>query len=533
MLTLARLAVATLILSVTLGFSDGASSDRPVARAIVGVVIAIFAASIGYAWMLSRGQDLRTLAVVQIALDLAAWTAIVCLTGGPASPMSFFFALTTLTAAMTLGAEAARRTAIVGVGIYGAVAIAMTADVLPMLPEQLKRTPLTHGELAYQIVINVVAMLLVAALGGSLANRISRAGAALARMEASRAALAALYEDVLRSIPVGLLTCTEAGTIEGANPVAARLFSVPVETLLGTPVTRWLPFLPPDVFATESDPLAGDATLQRPDGSLHVAYRTAPLFDREGKVHGGLVIIEDRSNIEAMRDAMQRAERLAALGRLAAGLAHEIRNPLGAISGCVELVREAAGLSAEDRQLLATVVQETERLNALVTDMLTFAKPRPPELVPTDLVALAREVVTLANASSPRARVLLVANNVHELMAPVDPSQIRQVLWNLVRNACQVSPEGEVVEVAVRRRDDAAEIAVADRGPGVPPEQRDKLFDVFYSHSTRGTGLGLAIVKQIAEAHGARVDLRTRDGGGSEFALVLPLPPAQPATAQH
>src|SRR5262249_33590196 len=149
----------------------------------------------------------------------------------------------------------------------------------------------------------------------------------------------------------------------------------------------------------------------------------------------------------ALREAVGRAERLAVLGRLAAGVAHEIRNPLGAISGCVELVREGASLGPEDRELLATVVREGARLNDLVTGMPACPRPRPPQRVPTDLCALAREVARLADG--PGARVAL-AVEAPEILATVDPAQTRQVLWNLVRNACQVSPAGGTVEINVR-----------------------------------------------------------------------------------
>jgi two-component system sensor histidine kinase PilS (NtrC family) len=524
LLNLARLGIAALLLLVSLAFGPRLGSPHGTLHPLLAVALAIFTVSLGYAVVLPRGRDLRTLAVVQIGLDLAAWTAVVHLTGGPASPMSVFFALSALSAALTLGARAARVTAVVAIAIYGTLAVAVTADLLPPLPEPLQRPPLTTAELTFQIVTNVVAVLLVTALGGSLAQRVSRTGGALARVEESRAALAALYEDVLRSIPVALLTCSPTGTVESANPVAATLFDVPMHSLLGSPVWQWLPFLPPDAFAERSAPLAGDASLDTLPLAPRIAYRTAPLYDRAGQARGGIVVIEDRSSVEAMREAVQRAERLAVLGRLAAGLAHEIRNPLGAISGCVDLVRETAPLESEDRELLATVLREVTRLNSLVTDMLAFAKPRPPEPVSLDLVELAREVVVLVATPGARARVLLTPSNPPVIRASADPAQLRQVLWNLVRNAVQASTEGAEVDVAVRAREGAVELAVADRGPGISPELRAQLFDVFYSERPRGTGLGLAIVKQIAEAHGARVEVRDREGGGTEFAFVLPAP---------
>jgi signal transduction histidine kinase len=254
-----------------------------------------------------------------------------------------------------------------------------------------------------------------------------------------------------------------------------------------------------------------------------VSYHSAPLTDHTAAVRGGLVVVDDRSREERLRVAVEQAERFAVLGRLAAGLAHEIRNPLGAISGCVELVRETASLSPEERNLLVTAGRDVGRLNQLVTDMLQFARPRPPELMPTDLAALAREVVTMARTSDgPESNVELKVGGDASVVTMADGNQVRQVLWNLVRNAVQASRRGGAVEVEVRGGEAEAEIAVLDRGPGVAPELRERLFDAFYSGTARGTGLGLAMVKRIADAHGGRVEVRDREGGGSVFSVLIP-----------
>jgi signal transduction histidine kinase len=255
-----------------------------------------------------------------------------------------------------------------------------------------------------------------------------------------------------------------------------------------------------------------------------VAYHVAPIYDREGVMRGGVVVIDDRSNVEALRSAFAHAERFADLGRLAAGLAHEVRNPLGAISGCVELVRETARLDDEERALLRTVLTDVARLNNLVTDMLQFARPRPPDLHPQDLVALARDVVALARSSEgAESKVGITLDGDRSVEAEVDSGQIKQVLWNLLRNAAQVSRPGTEVRIAVRQVGERAALEVHDSGPGVPEELRARIFEAFYSNTARGTGLGLAIVKRIADAHGARVEVRAREGGGSVFAFIVPL----------
>ena len=519
-LTLARIAVALVLLAVVM-VSGGAVGGSPTVHGVTAVVLALLGASIPYAVQISRKRDLRTLAGIQIAIDLAAWTALVYVTGGPSSPLGFFFGLSGLTAALVLGERAARTTAVLGVAIYGTLTVAMTSNVLAPMSDQAQRAPQALSEVAFQLVSNVMGILVVAALGGSLASRLSRAGGALQRVEASREALAALYEDVLRSIPVGLLTCDSSSTIDGANEVASMLFGVPVGSMLGTPVRQWLPMLPDVAFAPNQPVVDGDTTLKGAPNSPRVAFHAATLYDRRDKPRGGLVIIEDRSHAEELRAAVTRAERFAELGRLAAALAHEIRNPLGAISGCVELVREAQGIAIEDRELLRTVQREVERLNDLVTDMLSFAKPRSPESVRVDLAALARDVVQLAGREGRGASVAWLGDAV-DCEVSVDTGQVRQLTWNLIRNAVQASPEHSVVEVTVAASGDGAELSVSDRGPGIADDIREHLFDAFSTGRARGTGLGLAIVKQIADAHGATVRIDSRDGGGTIFRVWFP-----------
>jgi two-component system sensor histidine kinase PilS (NtrC family) len=455
-------------------------------------------------------------------------------TGGAPSPLSTLFGLSTRTAALVLGGSATLWTAVCSLGLYGLLALAMASGLVDPPADQraIVSNPI---EATYQMVVTVTAIVLVTAIGGTLADRLVLTGDALVRSEVSRASLARLYEDVVRSIPVAIVTFDAAGRVDGANPMASQLLGREGAQLLGEDVRAVLPFIPDALGSVEGVVGAGDATLETPSGAIPVSFHSAPLTDHTAAVRGGMVVVDDRSREERLRVAVEQAERFAVLGRLAAGLAHEIRNPLGAISGCVELVRETADLSPEERNLLVTAGRDVGRLNQLVTDMLQFARPRPPEMQPTDLAGLAREVVTMARTSDgPESNVALTVTGDAAVVTMADGNQVRQVLWNLVRNAAQASRRGGEVEVSVRG---AAQCLVGglagaglhlrsadvlDRGPGVAPELRDRLFDAFYSGTARGTGLGLAMVKRIADAHGGRVEGREREGGGSVFAVVIP-----------
>jgi signal transduction histidine kinase len=234
---------------------------------------------------------------------------------------------------------------------------------------------------------------------------------------------------------------------------------------------------------------------------------------------------------EATRRMLE-AERLALLGRVAAGLAHEIRNPLGSISGSIDMLRESTGLSDEDKQLCAIIQREAARLNHLVGDMLDLSKPKLPHLEAADVATIARDVVALAGVSersgSGDVRVAYEGPD-GPAVARCDGAQIRQVLWNLVRNAVQASGAGSTVWVRVKREGDAVAIEVEDHGPGISESAKHRIFDAFFTTRSHGTGMGLAVVKRIIDDHapfGARIAVVSpRDErGGATFRVVLPKP---------
>jgi len=206
-----------------------------------------------------------------------------------------------------------------------------------------------------------------------------------------------------------------------------------------------------------------------------------------------------------------RAERLAQLGRLAAGLAHEIRNPLGSISASIELLRDGSTLSDEDRKLCDIIRNESTRLNDLVTDMVDLARPKRPEIAQTDAAEAAREVVALAARSGRSAQDVAVRLDAPDAEVPVfvqaDSRQLRQLIWNLVRNAVQATAPGTEVTVRVEPGPHRVLVEVLDRGPGIAPEAREHLFDAFFTTRSHGAGIGLAVVKRIVDDHGWDIDV--------------------------
>jgi signal transduction histidine kinase len=229
--------------------------------------------------------------------------------------------------------------------------------------------------------------------------------------------------------------------------------------------------------------------------------------------------------LQAATRRAHEAERLAVLGRIAAALAHEIRNPLGSITGSIEMLRESSSITDDDRRLCDIVHREARRLNDLVGDMLDLSKPRAPTAEATDVAALAREVVALASNAARGSDVSVCYEGPSEpTLARCDGAQIRQVLWNLVRNAIQASSAGATVTVRVEPAEREVVLAVDDEGAGIPDGARARIFEDFFTTRVHGAGIGLAVVRRILEDHasmGARLSLEKTRGGGASFRVTL------------
>jgi two-component system sensor histidine kinase PilS (NtrC family) len=527
-----RIVVATLLLG---GVIATQRSDEPglgfSRTALIGLVIATYAASLGSLLALRGGGGAARVARVQPALDLALATALVWLLGGVGSGFSFLYGTSTLAAAVVLGPRAARATAAWAVVLYVTTAVTVSGGWLPAPPDQ----PTAAGGLAapdvgLALLRTVLGLALVGVLSGFLAERLQRAGGELRAATERAARLAALNVDIVRSLPAGLLTVDPEGRIASANPAAHAILGAEEGSLVGRPALALLPALADaraDLDVERVGPvLRREGEGRRIDGApFPIGYTRTALRSADGAPFGELVVFQDLSEINALRAQAERAERLAQLGRMAAGLAHEIRNPLSSITGSVQLVHDAPGLGEEDRRLLANVAREVRRLDELVDTMLAVGKPRPPQRAPHDVARIAADVAKLASAGLGESAGVSIEVDAPdgEVVVDVDADQLRQVLWNLVKNGVQASRRGQRVRVVVRRDEGGGcTLEVRDEGQGIAREALGRVFDPFVTTRSQGTGLGLALVRQIAEAHRADLRVESEEGAGATFRLRFP-----------
>jgi two-component system sensor histidine kinase HydH len=332
---------------------------------------------------------------------------------------------------------------------------------------------------------------------------------------------------VVESMADGLLSVDAQGRITTANPRASQLLALSQENLEERSFA--------DVFSRTSltlDPVLrrGLALEEREIGWMSsnseetpLAVSVTPLTGDQGEVSGAVVLLRDLRTLKALQQRVERTERLAALGRLAAGVAHEIRNPLGAIRGLVQYFQVTWKEHSEQRVYLDVILHEVDRLNRVVSDLVEFARPREPQREPHDLVEIVRHAVTLVQ-SDVRAKGIHIVHDLEERLPSllVDRDLVLQALLNILLNAVEaMEPDGEL---RIRLADSSGwvELAIQDTGCGVPPEHLGRLFDPFFTTKQQGTGLGLAIAHRAIQAHDGEIIIDSTPDMGTTVTIRLP-----------
>ncbi len=529
-LTGARMLVGTALLGATAWLTLGSSEEllRGVEGLLYGIIASIYLGSLISIFFLRAGRYLKQIAYAQIAGDVAAATALVYLTGGAESIFTILYPLAIVNGAIGLS----RRGAYIASGCSALaflLLVVATEKGFISSPVYTEHPAIATPRLLLTLAANLSAFLLTAALAGYLADALVGARSQLRREEEKReraeselSALSALHQNITRSISSGILTIDGAQRITYLNPAGEEIAGRKLPEVQGRSLRELFPALARAVVEERQEG-RGETVLERADGSHRViGFSLAPLVDAgTPSLPGFVAVFQDLTGLRRMEEQMRRADRLAAVGQLAAGLAHEIRNPLASMSGSIELLAGNARLDDKDRRLMQIVLRESERLELLVRDFLNFARPKQTELARVTLAPLVEEVLQVFEGSAKHA---LSLSRELDGGAAVrgDEAQLRQVLWNLLRNAADAVSSGGEVKVGVLARDGEVRLEVKDTGVGIGPEERARIFEPFFSTKERGSGLGLATVHRIIEAHGGRIELESEPGRGSTFSVILP-----------
>jgi two-component system sensor histidine kinase PilS (NtrC family) len=536
MLTGIRMAVGTALLLATAWLTLGHESfPRAIEAWLYAIIGSMYVASLIATFLLRAGKHLGLVALGQIAADVLFATGLVYLTGGADSIFTILYPLAIVSGAIGLGRRGAALGAAASSIAFCLLAWGSDAGFVAPVTAYLDRAPLPPGRLAVVMAANLSAFLLVGALAAFLAEQLQGARSQLAESETRLTALQAIYSAVVRSVASGILTLDEGGRITWLNRAAEQITGLTDLAARGQLLTTQVPELAESIGRLGAKSRA-EVRISAHDGRERIlGFAIAPL--EEQKVPGHVILFQDLTELRQMEEAVRRSDRLAVVGGLAAGLAHEIRNPLASMCGSIEILGGSSHLDDQERRLMHVVLSEAERLEALVRDFLSFARPTSPKLEPLDGALAVAETVELFRPQATARGIDLELRADGPLVVRADPRQLRQVLWNLLGNAADATASGGRVRVHFSRHNHYGLLEVADSGEGIGEEDLKRIFDPFFTTKERGTGLGLTIVHRIVEAHGGELSVRSKLGQGSTFRVALPLagPPGQaevPALAQ-
>ena len=522
-----RILIITFLVGIELAITRLTPTLLP-EREFISLIVLWYTLSVFHVVLHSFWREHRPQAVLQVLSDLALASGLVYVSGGIDSSFNFLYPLIIVVACILMPKIWAYLTAALAFVLYGAV---VELEFFGLIPSYSSTHPGFKTLLAI-LLINLFAFLAIAYLASRLAARLRQVDVQLHDTSGALESLQALHENVIRSISGGLLTTDLEGHITLANPASQTFLERREEDLLSQPVARL--FLDP-LPAPASSPAHAEVRYRTATGELKAfSMIVSPLVVPERGSLGWVYSFDDLTEIRRLEREVRLRDRLAAVGRLAAAIAHEIRNPLSSIAGSVSVLEGISNLTEEQRALVQIVTRESERLENIISDFLAYAREKRYEFQQQDLIPLLEDTLTLLESSTPQdaARLQIVRRmEVERAPALVDGDKIKQVFWNLCSNALRAMPEGGSLHVTLRAVGEYWVISFADNGHGLSQQQMEKIFEPFQGHFEGGTGLGLAIVYQIVQAHEGKIMVRSVPGQGSVFSLQLRRPDVEAQAA--
>jgi two-component system sensor histidine kinase PilS (NtrC family) len=510
-----RIFILTLLLAIELAVAQFSPTLLPL-RLFISTILFWFSLSLFYVLLLTLWKEHRLQASLQVLTDLVLVSLVIHETGGWDSSLNFLYPLVIIVASVLLPRIWAHLIAALAFILYGSV---LELNYYAVIPSYCTTHP---GFQALQAIIfvNLFAFLAVAYLAGLLSAKLRQVGVQLQDTSGALENLQALHENIVHSISSGLVTTGMDGRITLVNAAAQRLLERTAAELVGKPVNEL--FMDP-LPTMESQHTHGEVRSENPGKfrktlRVRVTGLTVPDLADQGYVY----VLDDLTEIRRLEREVRMQDRLAAVGRLAAAIAHEIRNPLTSIAGSVSMLSGVPEMNDEHRRLLDIVTRESQRLNSIITDFLAYSRTKQYHFEKVDLIHLVEDTLTLMDHRMKAEKTGIAIKRCFPAgpaWALADGDKLKQVFWNLCENAVRAMKDGGTLTVAVEAVADDWQVGFADTGAGMTPQQTEKIFEPFQSDFKGGTGLGLAIVYQIMQAHEGKAWARSRPGMGTTFVL--------------
>lgn len=487
---------------------------------------------LSYGWLLVRfafwgaGELPTPVAAVQSLVDVGFVSIIVVATGLYESVFTFMYIVVILLGSLELFMQGAVSWAILSSVTYAALLYFQMLGVV--VPPGWESSSIGWEEVVRSGSTNAIGFLLTGILSGMLGRDIRQTRQRILAREEDLQKLEMFNKCVVDNIPSGIITAGIDGRVSLINDVACGILGVSREEVAGKPIDSLFSGVDSASPRDERRAPRPEIPFHRADGTeIFLGFSSSPLRDPANDVIGRVVIFQDLTPIKRMEERIRIADRLAGVGELAAGLAHEIRNPLASIAGASQMLHETGELPVESHTLLDIIERESTRLNGLISEFLDYAGPLPREVGTVELSGLVAQVVGAVRAGEAREKGIAIdLRDSGPLQVEGNEEQLSQVLWNLLRNAVQATPRGGRVTVdrfpQVRHGERFAVVTVSDTGTGISPDVLGKIYNPFFTTKEGGTGLGLAISQRIVINHRGFMEVRSNPGEGTVFSVLLP-----------
>ncbi len=483
-------------------------------RTISSFIITLYLLTIVYSLIVGRVRNLYFFVYVQLVLDVCAEIILVSITGGVESLFSFALILTVLSSSIVVSSRAGYIIASLSSILYGLMVDLQFYRLVPFIDT----TTASEKVLLYAIFVNTLSYYITAYLGGYLSRRLAKTEMLLEEQDTQLKDLELFNSKVIESLPSGLFTTDIADRILIFNRAAEKITGLQGQEIIGEHIGTALPFLPVPLQEGRRDVNVIVGTAEE----KIIGITISALRDTSGKDTGYIGVFQDLTQLKKLEAEVQQKEKWAAIGELSSNIAHEIRNPLASMKGSIEMLRDPKIPDKHKERLMNIALHEMERLDNIVTDFLTYSRPRPLEMKRIDLHLLLDETLCLLrNMGVDKNTIGIVKDFNGQLVTVADPQQIRQVFWNLGMNAIEAMRTGGRLTVRTRVSPDSIRISFEDTGVGICTGDIGRIFYPFFTTKDAGTGLGLSIAYRIVEEHQGTIAVSSIPGIKTIFTIIL------------